>query len=63
VARRRPERSSRPGILEGFVPIELAGRGPRELNPIDPPPTPAPMVIEAVESWVDRETLFGDRDA
>jgi hypothetical protein len=62
-----PRRRS-PGVLEGFVPVELVDRGPRQLQPFDrprttPPPAPPPAVIEAAESWVDRETLFGELDA
>jgi hypothetical protein len=71
VARLRP--ASRPGILEGFVPLELADRGPRVLQatersnrpavPPDPPAeAPSPAVIESVESWADRDSLFGDVD-
>jgi len=62
VARLRPDRPPRTGVLEGFVPIELAGREPRTLQPIDPAPLPPPAVIEAIESWADRETLFGERE-
>ena len=75
VARLRPEsRSTRPGILEGFVPLELADRGPRILQPTsltkpahrDPasPPDAAPVspppVSEPAEAWADRDSLFGD---
>lgn len=60
VARLRPDRAARPSIIEGFVPIELAPRQPRTLLPLDPAPMPPPAVIEAADSWADRETLFGD---
>jgi hypothetical protein len=53
------ERAPRPGIVEGFVPVELADHGPRALQATDPAPPPPP-VIEAFDSWPDRETLFGD---
>ncbi|HXI45193.1 MAG TPA: hypothetical protein VNH13_02735 [Candidatus Acidoferrales bacterium] len=51
-------------MLEGFVPVELAGLGPRTFGPLDviPPAPPPPAVIEAVETWGDRETLFGEAD-
>jgi hypothetical protein len=58
VRRLRP----RSGVLEGFVPVELANAAPRALLPTDPAPAPLPAVIEASESWTDRETLFGDLD-
>jgi hypothetical protein len=58
--RRQPSRPEQPGVLEGFVPVELAGRGPRTLRPADRAPFAPPPVIEAVEWWADRETLFGD---
>ena len=60
VARLRPEPRRRAGVIEGFVPIELAARGPRALRPTDRAPLPPRPPIETVESWVDRETLFGD---
>ena len=63
VRRLRRQAPARPGMLEGFVPVELAGLGPRTLGPLDvvaPPPPPA--VIEAADAWGDRETLFGERD-
>ncbi len=60
VLRLRGRDASRRGILEGFVPIELVDRGPRTLQPAEHQPVPPPRVIEAVESWTDRETLFGD---
>jgi hypothetical protein len=60
VARLRPEGRRRPGVLEGFVPVELVDRGPRVLRPTDAPPLPPPPVVEPVESWADRETLFGE---
>src|SRR5512135_3776580 len=60
VARLRPASRSRPGVLEGFVPIELASRGPRSLRATDRAPVPPPTEIEASESWAERETLFGD---
>jgi hypothetical protein len=60
VARLRPSARPRAGVLEGFVPIELASRGPRTLQASDRAPLPPARVIEAVESWADRETLFGD---
>ena len=59
VRRLRP----RSGVLEGFVPVELADATPRALLPTDPAPAPPPAVIEAIESWTDRETLFGDLEA
>ena len=52
----------RPGLLEGFVPVEQSWRGPRSLHAIDPLPRPDPIVIEAAETWADRETLFGERE-
>jgi hypothetical protein len=61
VSRLRREPRRRPGVLEGFVPVESAGLGPRTLGPTDVVPPP-PAVIEAVESWIDRETLFGERE-
>jgi hypothetical protein len=61
--RLRPGRlAPRPGILEGFVPVELAADGPRELHPLDAPPAPPAAAIETVEGWAERETLFGDRE-
>lgn len=60
VTRLRPEPGRRPGVLEGFVPVELVDRGPRVLRPSDGAPVPPPPVVEAVESWADRETLFGE---
>lgn len=42
--------------------MELANLAPRALLPTDPAPAPPPAVIEAIESWTDRETLFGDLD-
>jgi hypothetical protein len=63
VARLRPEPLARPGIVEGFVPIEHVERGPRTLRATDHRPVvPPPEVIDAVDSWAGRETLFGDLD-
>ncbi|HJW20950.1 MAG TPA: hypothetical protein VJ506_00825 [Candidatus Limnocylindrales bacterium] len=47
-------------MLEGFVPIELASHGPRSLRASDRAPGQPPTEIEAIESWAERETLFGD---
>lgn len=60
VARLRPGSRSRPGVLEGFVPIELASHAPRSLRATDRAAVPPPTEIEAIESWTERETLFGD---
>jgi hypothetical protein len=61
-------------MLEGWVPVELADRGPRVLQPSDRasdrsnrglPPTPdvpPPAVIESAEAWAERDSLFGDLD-
>lgn len=68
VARLRP--ASRPGVLEGFVPVELAEHGPRILQPTNPAerrpaaqapqPEVMPPAIDTVESWADRDSLFGE---
>lgn len=50
-------------ILEGFVPVELLGAGPRTLGPLDAVPAPPAAIIEAAEaaeSWSSRNSLFGD---
>jgi hypothetical protein len=62
VLRLRP--APRPGVLEGFVPVELAGHGPRALEPVDPvvpAPLPSPpAIVDSQVSWADRDSLFGD---
>lgn len=61
---RLPPRSQ-PGILEGFVPVELPGAGPRTLGPLDPVPAPPAAIIEAseaIEGWASRDSLFGDAE-
>ncbi len=58
VARLRPGLRRSPGLVEGFVPIELAAREPRTLRAADAAPLPPP--VEAGEAWPDRETLFGE---
>lgn len=68
VARLRPV--PRPGILEGFVPLELANGGPRVLQATDRAEQRAPAVpaqpelpvpaVEAAEAWAERDSLFGE---
>jgi hypothetical protein len=60
VARLRPAPRPRPGVMEGFMPLELASRGPRQLRATDEAPLPPAPIIEVVDNWADRETLFGD---
>lgn len=51
--------------MEGFVPVDLLGAGPRTLRPLGDLPAPPTAVIdasEAVESWVSRDSLFGDAE-
>lgn len=53
------------GVVEGFVPVDLLGAGPRTLRPLGDLPAPPAAVIdasEAVESWVSRDSLFGDAE-
>jgi hypothetical protein len=58
----------RPGILEGFVPVELATRSQPVLGPLDlaepgaAPPTPAPPIVDPQVSWSERDSLFGDAE-
>jgi hypothetical protein len=50
------------------VPLELIGGDPRVLRPPEAPPerpptplTPAPPVVpDPVDSWAERDSLFGD---
>ena len=62
--------AARPGILEGFVPVELVDRGPRILQPAADAPeargperpreAELPAAIIEPEAWADRDSLFGD---
>lgn len=53
-----------PRMVEGFVPVELVGRGVPTEEPA-PPGVPPPIVIQAVEAaeaWASRDSLFGDAE-
>jgi hypothetical protein len=56
--------TGRPGTLEGFVPVELLGLGPRTLGPSEAAPPPAAIIeaADAADSWATRDSLFGDAD-
>jgi hypothetical protein len=64
VLRLRP--APRPGVLEGFVPVELADqarRVPAPTNQTDaaaPPPSRA--IVDPLISWAERDSLFGDAE-
>jgi len=72
LARLRSGTPARPRerLIEGFVPVDQIDQGSRP-TPDAPPSEPAapglepppPAVIDAVERWSDRETLFGDLEA
>jgi hypothetical protein len=67
--------TNRPRMVEGFVPVEVAGRSARPAEPGPdtpgvpprplPPAVPPPGVIQAAESaeaWAARDSLFGDAE-